>query len=383
MRPARRSPPRDLRTRVKEAVDRLVNSSRCWTRVSKSRRSPPGPGSWVLVNDLDAAWSDHAVDGVRYPRLPWAGRSCSWGNPPATRERAVGAWPTAEALAGNLVNALGEAGLLVPLAIFRPPTAPSVRSRLNWRPRGRCESVPTGGAIGRGGTGWRGLRVRAASRRWPTWPARSVRCRGRQDASRRGADGVGHAWGKGKPPKTCGLRHEPGPGAGALSGRAAWSQPSWPRLAAGENRQDPCGHLGGVRGRRSWQSWGDQFAVSYRFHHQHCGHPAGGLGWGAHLLALPKPQHLYYATIARRDGVAVIKKKCPGGSSNGGTYYDLAARADLGRITPRAVDPGHRIQPVLLRRHAAAGYSGRTRRGPARWDAPRQHGRDRHARSHT
>ena len=31
------------------------------------------------------------------------------------------------------------------------------------------------------------------------------------------------------------------------------------------------------------------------------------------------------ATVNRRDGALVIKKKCPGGSSNGGTYYTLAS----------------------------------------------------------
>jgi hypothetical protein len=32
---------------------------------------------------------------------------------------------------------------------------------------------------------------------------------------------------------------------------------------------------------------------------------------------------LYYASINRRDGTSVIKKKVPGGPDNGGTYYDL------------------------------------------------------------
>ncbi|HET9676686.1 MAG TPA: hypothetical protein VFP21_04170 [Solirubrobacterales bacterium] len=32
---------------------------------------------------------------------------------------------------------------------------------------------------------------------------------------------------------------------------------------------------------------------------------------------------LYYASFNRRDGHVVIKKKCPGGSENGGTYYEL------------------------------------------------------------
>ena len=34
---------------------------------------------------------------------------------------------------------------------------------------------------------------------------------------------------------------------------------------------------------------------------------------------------LYYASINRRDGTAVIKKKVPGGPDNGGTYYELTS----------------------------------------------------------
>jgi hypothetical protein len=34
--------------------------------------------------------------------------------------------------------------------------------------------------------------------------------------------------------------------------------------------------------------------------------------------------NLYYASIDRRDNTVVIKKKVPGGPSNGGTYYDLS-----------------------------------------------------------
>jgi hypothetical protein len=32
---------------------------------------------------------------------------------------------------------------------------------------------------------------------------------------------------------------------------------------------------------------------------------------------------LYYASFDRRDGRIVVKKKCAGGSTNGGTYYEL------------------------------------------------------------
>jgi len=32
---------------------------------------------------------------------------------------------------------------------------------------------------------------------------------------------------------------------------------------------------------------------------------------------------LYALSVERRDGIAVIKKKCPGGPTNGGTYHSL------------------------------------------------------------
>jgi hypothetical protein len=45
---------------------------------------------------------------------------------------------------------------------------------------------------------------------------------------------------------------------------------------------------------------------------------------GMHIwLRYQSQYHLYYASIARRDGAVLIKKKCPGGFSNGGTYYTL------------------------------------------------------------
>jgi hypothetical protein len=47
---------------------------------------------------------------------------------------------------------------------------------------------------------------------------------------------------------------------------------------------------------------------------------------GTHLFLRYKSQYqLYYASVARRDSKVVIKKKCPGGSSNNGTYYPLTA----------------------------------------------------------
>lgn len=49
---------------------------------------------------------------------------------------------------------------------------------------------------------------------------------------------------------------------------------------------------------------------------------------GVHvLLRWRSPAETYYASVDRRDGFAVIKKKVPGGPSNGGTYFQLGRRA--------------------------------------------------------
>jgi hypothetical protein len=56
---------------------------------------------------------------------------------------------------------------------------------------------------------------------------------------------------------------------------------------------------------------------------------------GVHVfLRYQSPQHLYYASVGRRDGKIVVKKKCPGGTSNGGTYVTLAEEPRFG--IPRA-----------------------------------------------
>ncbi|MDX6635773.1 MAG: hypothetical protein QOF06_1976 [Solirubrobacterales bacterium] len=45
---------------------------------------------------------------------------------------------------------------------------------------------------------------------------------------------------------------------------------------------------------------------------------------GVHVwLRYQSQYNLYYASFNRRDGHLVIKKKCVGGSENGGTYYEL------------------------------------------------------------
>jgi hypothetical protein len=62
---------------------------------------------------------------------------------------------------------------------------------------------------------------------------------------------------------------------------------------------------------------------------------------GVHVfLRYQSPYRLYSASVNRRDGIVVIKKKCPGGPSNGGTYYSLGAG------TPYAVPYG-RWQRIL------------------------------------
>lgn len=47
---------------------------------------------------------------------------------------------------------------------------------------------------------------------------------------------------------------------------------------------------------------------------------------GVHIWLRHKSEYeLYAASVARRDGKILIKKKCPGGPSNGGTYHVLGA----------------------------------------------------------
>jgi hypothetical protein len=49
---------------------------------------------------------------------------------------------------------------------------------------------------------------------------------------------------------------------------------------------------------------------------------------GVHIfLRYQSRESLYYASVNRRDGHVVIKKKCVGGPSNGGTYYALAEKS--------------------------------------------------------
>ncbi len=49
---------------------------------------------------------------------------------------------------------------------------------------------------------------------------------------------------------------------------------------------------------------------------------------GVHVfLRYVNETSLYYATVNRRDGSVLVKKKVPGGPSNGGTYYLIGSKA--------------------------------------------------------
>lgn len=73
-------------------------------------------------------------------------------------------------------------------------------------------------------------------------------------------------------------------------------------------------------------------AVSFRLRNRGLTIGAGQTWHGAHVFLRYQSQyHLYAVTVNRRDGTIVIKKKVPGGSSNGGTYYTLASAR---RATP-------------------------------------------------
>jgi len=57
---------------------------------------------------------------------------------------------------------------------------------------------------------------------------------------------------------------------------------------------------------------------------------------GVHVwLRYQSEYSLYAVTVSRRDNIVVVKKKAPGGPSNGGTYYELASQkfpVALGKI---------------------------------------------------
>ncbi|GGK07390.1 hypothetical protein GCM10010123_41610 [Pilimelia anulata] len=58
---------------------------------------------------------------------------------------------------------------------------------------------------------------------------------------------------------------------------------------------------------------------------------------GVHLwLRHQSETSTYYASLLRRDGRLVIKKKCPGGPSNGGRYHELSEEVPGYPILPHA-----------------------------------------------
>jgi len=72
---------------------------------------------------------------------------------------------------------------------------------------------------------------------------------------------------------------------------------------------------------------------------------------GVHIfMRYQSPDLLYVLSVDRRDGVIVIKKKVPGGTTAGGTYYTLASvqgRAVTGRwqqVRASAVNTGEGVE---------------------------------------
>jgi hypothetical protein len=92
-------------------------------------------------------------------------------------------------------------------------------------------------------------------------------------------------------------------------------------------------------------------SVSFALERHRCASTAAtpSTSWnGVHVfLRYQSAQHLYYASVDRCDGALVLKKKVPGGPSNGGTYHTLAElrRAPAPAGTVRAVSAEVRNRP--------------------------------------
>lgn len=80
------------------------------------------------------------------------------------------------------------------------------------------------------------------------------------------------------------------------------------------------------------------------------GEKAADMDWrGLHLwLHYRSPQDLYAVSIARHDGQVTIKRKSPGGDSNGGSYQTLASTR--GGLTPGA---WHAVTVTIAHRDGA------------------------------
>lgn len=109
--------------------------------------------------------------------------------------------------------------------------------------------------------------------------------------------------------------------------------------------------------------------------------PHPSTAWdGVHLLVRYRSERwLYLVSVQRRDGTVAIKKKVPGGATNGGRYYTLAARraplpiARWHRVSVRVRDASEGAVDLLLLVDGEAvlrardrGVGGRPLRGPGR-----------------
>lgn len=79
-------------------------------------------------------------------------------------------------------------------------------------------------------------------------------------------------------------------------------------------------------------------SVSFKLNNKRLASTGGtpGVAWdGIHVfLRYVSEENLYYASVNRRDGSLAIKKKVPGGPSNGGTYYTLAGTSSNAHPIP-------------------------------------------------
>jgi hypothetical protein len=105
---------------------------------------------------------------------------------------------------------------------------------------------------------------------------------------------------------------------------------------------------------------------------------------GVHLFLRYQSQYqLYYASVNRRDATVLVKKKCPGGSENGGTYYLLGSPVGdqpirFGAWQRLAASVRTNLDGVGQHRHPAQRRAPHARAGPRpglRPDPPARRGR--------
>ncbi len=99
----------------------------------------------------------------------------------------------------------------------------------------------------------------------------------------------------------------------------------------------PCNDSAVFRANTVRSDFGD-VAVSFELRNERLVSTARtpALAWdGVHIWLRHRSEYsLYAASVNRRDGSVVIKKKCPGGSENEGTYYELGAGGESGHPLP-------------------------------------------------